>query len=326
MVQQDGNHPLLLSLLEESQKLFGFKILSWEEISLGWLNLKWKLETDQGDFFLKLYHAKRYSNIDVLHRALHQQQKLFRAGLPCPELIAHNDNLLHSFSDNKYVIMRFCSGRIVKSKDINTHQMYELGNVTGRMHQIMNDGSYNNERNVQFIPQNREDRISHWKSIIEEVKNDDKPFLISKIELHMNLTATIDIDCFEAARPGWAHRDLWRDNLLFDKDKVSAILDFDRFNYDYPELDIARAIMSWAYDNGNFYPELASAFLQGYRSFHEYSSGNLVNSLRMLWYLESVWWINAKMEQHSSIQARFAEEMTWLAENNEKLPLILCEL
>jgi homoserine kinase type II len=43
----------------------------------------------------------------------------------------------------------------------------------------------------------------------------------------------------------------------------------------------------------------------------------------MLWYLESVWWINSQMDFHNDIQVRFAEEMMWLAQNDEKLPMAM---
>ena len=48
------------------------------------------------------------------------------------------------------------------------------------------------------------------------------------------------------------HRDLWVDNFLFYNDKVSAILDFDRMDYDYVELDIGRTVISCALHDGVF--------------------------------------------------------------------------
>lgn len=326
MLKQDAIHPLLLMLLEESQQLFGFKIISWQRVSLGWLNLKWKLETEQGDLLLKLYHANRYTNADVLNRALQQQQRLHDSGVPCPKLLSIAGDILHSFSDERYIIMPYCTGKIVGPEDVNRYQMYELGYSVGKMHQVLNDGSLGEEGSAQFIPQNREERINHWSNVIKEAKSNKKTHLISDIEMQLKLTKTIDIDSFGNYIPRWTHRDLWVDNLLFTGDKVSAILDFDRLNYDFTELDVARAIMSWAFNNGNFCTELAAAFLEGYRTVYEYPSGQIVNSLRMLWYLESVWWISANMEHHNKIQARFAEEMNWLAKMDDHLPVILSDL
>jgi homoserine kinase type II len=321
---ENQNHPILLELQQKSQPLFGFKLISWEPISLGWLNLKWKLVTDKGEFVLKIFHAKRYRQLDELNRGLHQQQRLHNEGVPCPELVAIEGEVLHISGDEKFIIMKFSSGSIVKPKDISLEQMYELGKVTGKMHRILNDSSLGMESGPQSIPPSREERLLHWNTVIEEAKLMNKP--ISHIEQQLKLTETIDVDSFEISLTGWAHRDLWVDNLLFLDNKVSAVLDFDRLNFDYPEIDVARAIMSWAFHNDDLRVDYAAAFLSGYRMENEYSSGKLVDSMRLLWYLESVWWIRANMDDHNRVETRFAEEMIWLALNNERLPMVVGNL
>ncbi len=122
-----------------------------------------------------------------------------------------------------------------------------------------------------------------------------------------------------ACECGWAHRDLWVDNLLFEQDRLSAILDFDRLNYDYPELDVARAILSCSLLKDDFQAGNARAFLSGYRTECEFPVGKFVRALRMLWYMESPWWITKTMDQHSVPPARFAEEMLWLAKSHLEL-------
>jgi homoserine kinase type II len=312
-------HPILLELQNNSEQLFGFKLYSSEPVSLGWLNLKWKLVTDRGELLLKIYHMKRFSNADVLSRALQQQRGLYQAGFPCPDLLTRNGQVLHSFNDEKYNLMQFCTGSIVKPAYMNKKQMIDLGTTTGKMHRILNESSYSSETKPQFIPQRRDERLAHWRKVMDDAINNEKYSYISQIEQQLKLSETIDIDSLSSGRTGWAHRDLWGDNLLFYNDRVSAVLDFDRLNFDYLEIDIARAIMSWAFYDGRLCTELASAFLEGYRHENSFESGRLVHSLRLLWYLESVWWINSNMDHHNRVQARFAEEMIWLAQNNDQL-------
>ena len=43
----------------------------------------------------------------------------------------------------------------------------------------------------------------------------------------------------------------------------------------------------------------------------------------MLWFMESIWWINANMDQHSGPPVRFAKEMIWLSENQNELVSML---
>lgn len=142
--------------------------------------------------------------------------------------------------------------------------------------------------------------------------------MLADIELQLRATEDINIEIFESLQLGWAHRDLWVDNLLFNDSQLTAILDFDRLNYEYPQLDVARAVMSCALDD-SLDVSLASAFIEGYSVERSVTDGYLTNSLHLLWYMESTWWINANMDQHSQPPARFAKEMTWLAENRNNL-------
>ena len=44
---------------------------------------------------------------------------------------------------------------------------------------------------------------------------------------------------------------------------------------------------------------LAAAFIEGYSEERAVKEGYLTASLQLLWYMESTWWINAEMDQHS---------------------------
>lgn len=128
---------------------------------------------------------------------------------------------------------------------------------------------------------------------------------------------------FDLNKAGWAHRDLWVDNLLFEEKKISAVLDFDRMKYDYPQLDIARAIISGALNEYELNVSLVQAFIEGYSEQHLIEKRSIIISLRMLWFMESTWWITSSMDLHSGPSERFAKEMLWLSENQKELEFML---
>ena len=80
--------------------------------------------------------------------------------------------------------------------------------------------------------------------------------------------------------------------------------------------------MSCALDD-YFDVSLASAFIEGYSEERTVKDGYLTNSLQLLWYMESPWWINSDMDQHSVPPARFAKEMIWLANNHKNMSTLL---
>jgi homoserine kinase type II len=83
-----------------------------------------------------------------------------------------------------------------------------------------------------------EQRLEHWRAVRDKATQLGKEWLLPLIRLQENATVHVEIEHFSKCRTGWAHRDLWADNLLFIENRVSAVLDFDRFRYDYPCLDV----------------------------------------------------------------------------------------
>lgn len=296
-------------------------------IKRGWLNYKWKITTDFGEFVLKQYNRERFKSYrpETLQLALSQQMRLSELGFPCPSLLTSNGNrMLESDSGEKFIVMGYCQGLLVPPGQSNIHQVYDLGRVTGQMHRFFNDGTLGRKESALFCPPAREERLEHWITLQEQALRSGNLLLSSEIETQRIATENVDLGRFEQIASGWAHRDLWVDNLLFNESSVAAVLDFDRFNYDYPRLDVARAVMSCAFSD-HLDLTLATAFMEGYRQEVEapFETGYLTTSLQMLWYMECVWWIHGQMDPHSAPPARFAREMKWLAENINRLPVML---
>lgn len=316
---------ILDDLIKTFHRLFDLDVLESTPIKRGWLNLKWKITTDSGQFLLKQYNKERYKmyKTEDLLFAFAQQARLYSQGVQCPNLLSHNKNiLLESDNGERFMVMEFCQGKVIPPGKTNVHQMYDLGKITGKMHRLLNDGTLGIKHNPKFIPPCREERLAHWNSVWKQAKETDEIHLFTYIEAQLKATEDLNMEIFESLQLGWAHRDLWVDNLLFDNNGLTAILDFDRLNYDYPQLDVARAVMSCSLDD-NFDVSLALAFIEGYSEECNVSEGYLTNALQLLWYMESTWWTNAYMDQHSLPPARFAKEMIWLAENQKNLSDLL---
>lgn len=324
-----GSEELILEdLLQTVHRYFGLNVLECTPIKRGWLNLKWKIATDAGEFILKQYNKERYKlyNREDLLLAFAQQVRLNEQDFPCPRLLSHHDRiLLESDHHELFMVMEYCQGQLIRPGQVNIDQIYDLGRVTGKMHRILNDGTLGIKQCPQFIPPSRKERLEHWHSVWVKTKESGKTPLLAAIEAQYKATETMNMELFESLPFGWAHRDLWVDNLLFDEKQVTAILDFDRLTYDYPQLDVARAVISCGLHD-NLDVSLASAFMEGYSEQHTVIEGYLTQSLQLLWYMESTWWITDSMEQHSVPPARFAKEMMWLAQNQNNLSAILGNL
>ncbi|MCM2677333.1 phosphotransferase [Alkalicoccobacillus plakortidis] len=308
---------ILQDIIKTCTGLFGLTILDATPINRGWLNLKWKVKTNQGLLLIKQYNKerlKKYKLTDI-ERALNQQNRLHSEGLPTPRIWTCNGEMIHkSKCDELFIVMEFCEGRVLHAGQLEKYHMYELGLVAGKMHNLLNDGSLPTKEEPIFLPPSREQRLQHWENLLKGVGDRTlSDTLIAKIKTQYLATEQIKEIRFGAT--GWSHRDLWFDNLLFEDQQLTAILDFDRLGYDYPDLDVARAVIAGALHNDEFDQSLAFAFLEGYNQFRTFGTEQLIAALKGLWYMESVWWIDYNIEQLTGPPARFVEEMHWLAKN-----------
>ncbi|HDR3805728.1 phosphotransferase [Bacillus anthracis] len=320
---------ILQELQVECESLFEFKIKEVIPIHRGWLNLKWKLETDVGNFVLKQYNKERYKLYDplTLLQALHQQQRLHNNGISCPKLLTYKNNVMHTSKNNeRFVVLEYKEGNLISPGKVNKKEIYSLGKTIGHMHNLLNDGSLIEGETPKFVPPTIEERVKHWEEKRREAEQLGKEHILPYIKLQQEATQLVNVNQFYNSKKGWVHRDLWVDNLLFHNDKVSAILDFDRLDYDYVELDIGRAVISCALHDGGLNKSLVASFLEGYRNELDFPVGNIVRAIQMLWYMESTWWIHANMDQHSVPPSRFADEMNWIAKNYSALHSILADL
>lgn len=141
------------------------------------------------------------------------------------------------------------------------------------MHRLLNDGTSGRKSSPQFIPPSREERLDHWKLVGNKADEAGKTWLLPAIETQYITTETINMEVFDLNATGWSHRDLWADNLLFTEDRVSAVLDFDRLKYDYPQLDAARAVLSGALDGDKINASIVLGFMEGYREERSIARG-----------------------------------------------------
>lgn len=324
--KQTAERTLWEDLKKDAEDRFDLRIYKNMPIKRGWLNQKWKIETNKGTFLLKQYNRERIKkyDIDTIRTALQTQNRCFKHGVPCPELLGHGgEHLLHQTSNGElYTIMDFMEGNLISAGNANPEQMESLGSAIGRLHSLLNDKTLPPKKETMFNIPAIQDRVDYWNSVLlecdEKGLTELRPFII----LQEEATSKMVKEDFENLTPGWCHRDLWVDNLLFSSDAAKAILDFDRMNYDFLELDIGRIIISACLHNDTINREAVHAFIEGYCHTNELSLVRVIQSLRLVWYMESTWWISI-IEHEGEPPKRFAHEMNWLAKRLDKLEDIL---
>ncbi|MBT2680433.1 phosphotransferase [Bacillus sp. ISL-35] len=302
-------------IFEAVTRLFGIEIQEWNQIHLGYRNLKWRVKTAAGDLFVKQYNKDRYPEARVpgLEKALQIQNTLFLEGLPCPELFSYKGNfVLNTENGERFVLMGFNKGFTLRPGTANPSQMHILGKVIGRMHVLL-------EKNIAREPLHwdilsKPEMLENWNERYDETIALDCSKTLHQLEKQRRILAENDTSLFAQCEKGWAHWDLFADNILFSENEVSSILDFDRMNVVYTDFDISRPILSCCIHENQISVDGVSAFVSGYREFKPLPLEKLVRSIKLTWWREAEW-IRVEKPGDSTPIKRFREENIWIAEN-----------
>ena len=314
-------------IFEAITNILGINILHFSQIELGHMNLKWNIETDIGNLFVKQFNKTRYPDqmIHELETSLNHQFNLYNEGIPCPELYLHKGKyVIKSPNGERFVLMGLCEGSNIKPGTANEEQMYSLGRVIGKMHNILNSNN-SVQLPLHWDIRSKKGMIENWQERWSEAISFDCINTLSNLETQRKIFEKSDIEIFSQCEKGWTHWDLFADNILFKTKRVSAILDFDRMHYVYPEFDISRPILSCCLENGKMHIDRVSAFVKGYREYQKLSNQKLVRSIKLTWWKEAEW-VRIEKTQNSSPLKRFGQENIWVGENWDDLDSIFTNI
>lgn len=317
---------ILNEIIAQIEKVYGWTTYRAEPNHFGYANLKWKLHTDAGIRFVKQYNAVRYSD-QLLHSvetALGLQDRLQQAGIPCPKIFSDQGRYIQRTpSGERFMVTSYCDGYMVNPGEVNVDQMYYLGQITGRLHQWLRFNAPSNYP-LHWQPDSKASTLATWEKNWKDAHTVGSHKYISALETQRKIIDGFNLNTFQSCEEGWVHWDLFVDNILFHSNQVSAILDFDRMHYIYPEFDISRAILSGAILKNNINLESTKAFVMGYRESSPLTVAKLIRSIQLTWWKEAAW-LSIKSEEYRTLR-RFAHELMWVSDNWFALEEILNEI
>ncbi|MBP1991899.1 phosphotransferase enzyme family protein [Paenibacillus eucommiae] len=300
---------------------FGLSIHSYVPVFLGLYNMKWIVTTSSGKLFIKCYHPKRYkltesSRYLKIARSLSFQHLLSDLSGVCPGVWVQEESegshICQSESGHFYVVMEYFDGKPLLAGQVESSIMYKLGKNTGKMHQVLSRFPMDGEAWSPSLTDMSEKWLDNRKKALE--RNTPAHRASQAIERQGLIMSDLDVSMFDVFQPGWAHWDLWVDNMLVRENGEVKFVDFDTVQFAYSEIDVARGLLSCALHGGELRPEPAGAFLAGYREERPFQKGLLPLALKLVWCREAHWWLKTDMDDFSVPIQRFAEEMIWLTD------------
>ena len=249
------------------------KLESFKGIEEGIENTNYFLSVEKKKFILTIYE-KRVKSEDLPFFS-DLMLSLNRSNFKCPAPIINKQNkTITDFDGKKLMIASFLEGKA--KQNLSPFNCKSIGIEVAKMHGITKDFKFRRENDLS---------VKSWRGLFDSVK--DK---CSKI--HKDLPKLIEENLKDVERNwpenlprGIIHADLFHDNIFFDKDNFSGIIDFYFSCEDFFAFEIAICFNALCFDgvkeNLSFNVTKAKNFIDGYSSIRKLSDSEK-QSLKVL--------------------------------------------
>lgn len=185
-------------------------LIELKGISSGITNTNYFVTTTTGKYVLTLFEEHTAEELPYF---LSLMTHLAERGVPCPHPVKHKDGAQLDELNGKPAAMVSClAGRDIE----HPHQIHcaEIGRVLANMHVA----------GESFSEAGHDTRDVVWRNaaaqkVVDLLSIDDQSMLNNTMQRQANLD-------MQALPQGVIHADLFRDNVLFDGDKVGGLIDF----------------------------------------------------------------------------------------------------
>ena len=230
------------------------RLIACKGIAEGIENSNFLLVTDTGTYILTLYE-KRVKPTD-LPFFLALMDHLAARGIPCPTPVHGIDGqALRSVAGRMAAIVTFLSG--LWPRRPTARHCLELGAAMARMHEAGRDFALKRANDLS---------VPGWRPLLQASCRkrgsiaDDLRF-----ELEDEL-ALLERDWPSSLPEGVIHADLFPDNVFFEGERLSGLIDFYFACTDFFAYDLAVALNAWCFEtDGSFNVTKARRLFSGYR-------------------------------------------------------------
>ena len=237
------------------------KLDQFKGIEEGIENTNYFLTVEKKKFILTIYE-KRVKSEDLPFFS-NLMSSLNKSNFKCPAPIINKENkTITDFEGKKLMIVSFLDGKA--KQNLSPQNCGSIGTEVAKMHEITKNFKFQRENNLS---------VNSWRSLFDSVK--DK---CSKI--HKDLPKLIEENLSDVEKNwpknlprGIIHADLFHDNIFFNKDKLSGIIDFYFSCEDFFAFEIAICFNALCFDgvkeNLSFNVTKAKNFIDGYTSIRQ---------------------------------------------------------
>ena len=254
--------------LERHLKMFGKgKLVNYSPITKGIDNSNYFIELEKNgnisDFVLTILEGHTFEEVPFFTKLLNH---LSYYGLPVPEPQLTLDGMSYTiFCGKPSLLVKRLSGEHIHSAGIK--ECKSIGKFLAEQHKAMSElkSSMPNYYSVEWM-------TSAVTQLEASLSKSDHKLLSKTIEIYSEVKN-------KGLPSGIIHGDLFRDNALFETNKLTGVIDYYRACKDLLAIDIAIAINDWCRQEEKFDGSKREAIIEGYNSIRPLTKDELRHML-----------------------------------------------
>jgi len=231
------------------------KLTELRGIEGGIENTNYFATTDLGDYVLTLFERLNHAQLPYY---LHLMKHLAETGIPVPNPAANQDgDILHTLCDKPAAVVNRLLGKSQLAPDAD--HCAAVGAMMARMH-LAGEDFNRSQPNLRGL--------AWWNNTVPVVlpylDKDQASLLQSELAYQNHIAQGA---AYQALPKGPVHADLFRDNVMFDGEKLTGFFDFYFAGNDTWLFDLSVCMNDWCIDlnSGEHAAERALAMLNAYQ-------------------------------------------------------------
>ncbi|MCW8900841.1 MAG: homoserine kinase [Gammaproteobacteria bacterium] len=229
--------------------------ISAQGIQAGIENTNYFLTTSQGEYVFTLFEKINQQELGFYISLL---QELSQADISCPQpQVDINDCSINEIKSKPFTLVSRLKGKNLTSANIE--QCKAIAIELAKLHTLLFSATHSANN---LLPNRRGKawREETAKNLMAHVSAYEANLISSEIKFYQSF------DDSNLPR-GIIHADLFKDNALFENDRLSGIIDFYDACYDTYLYDMAITVNAWCIDeNKKLNEPVVNAFLKSYQS------------------------------------------------------------
>lgn len=222
-------------------------------IPVGTINTNVRVDTAAGRLFLRINEGKSHDDVE---REAAIVDHLAARGVPTPAPLRATDGApFLRWQDHFVSLFPWLPGRtLIRAELLPTHAQ-AVGAALAAMHRA--GGDFPDRRAGRYEPHEIDRRLE----AVAELGRDDLADAVAILGPELAALRALRRPNLPEAL---IHGDLFPDNVMFDGDRLTALIDFEQAAWGRLAYDLAVTTLAFAYGRDDFRPEILSALFAGY--------------------------------------------------------------